>query len=279
MWHKRIFFLTVLAFSALIIASCNESEYKSQIKAALGVKYVLWPPSTSFSPFTVVRYNKLENYTTTCFQDWTTGLSKEQIDSLFKEDEIADQSIKKEAIIESKVSLSRDELGDIDAKFSDIKKIRLELKNGKEFTLKWPVAATTDSINKRVTCKNEILEYYQKDRSLRFYLLTTLYGYDLEYSFQNEKGVDLSAGISEKMKQLVIAKLAAKYGLSMSHEIKGKKVFVAFKGIEKNVIKNANGHDHIVKSWGEDNPMDMDISTKREFEPGVLIDINKLMKK
>ncbi len=225
---KSIYFCLVMS-ALFFLTGCD--EYQEQVQNKLKIKHVFSRPSTAYGPGSIVLYTKDTGYTNTCYPEWTIGKAMEDIRKTeYKEDSIADLSVKKTAELEFDIKLDANERGKIGSKYEDISKVKLTLDKGKQFELKTPIQTIYDNAKNNSSCSSNMKLRYNSNPDGKFYLVIVAYAYNMDYSVEDKAGLRIDGEIPAGVLKILSAKAGIKLEANEEFKLQGENLFIGFNG-------------------------------------------------
>lgn len=229
MVNKKSIYFCLIMSTLFFLTGCN--EYQKQVQKKLKIKHVFSRPATAYGPGSIVIYTKDTGYTNTCYPEWTIGKSMEDIRKTeYKEDSIADLSVKKTAELEFDIKLDANERGKIGSRYEDISKVKLTLDKGKQFELKTPIQTIYDNAKNNPSCSSNLKHRYNSNPDGKFYLVIVAYAYSMGYSVEDKTGLRIDGEIPADLLKILSAKAGIKLEANEKFEFQGENLFIGFNG-------------------------------------------------
>jgi len=183
----------------MLLTSCN--SYEEFVKDELRIPYVFMPPNTAWGPLTALQYRDNENFQRACLSTEVSGLSEGAIatalDKRCKSTATFGIATDKQRTFD--VEVSKKEIGNADAKYEKINKVKLNLTNGAICSL--PVDLDSVLINiSRGKCRKSLKAFIDVLPDSQLYIPLEVFRYDVTYSLFTEEGTDVTLDISDALK-------------------------------------------------------------------------------
>ncbi|MFX0196684.1 MAG: hypothetical protein ACFFCW_11210 [Candidatus Hodarchaeota archaeon] len=219
--------LLLIMLSCFFFLACRD-PYVKAVRKHMRIEHVFSRPSTAYGPGSLVMYEKKSGYTGVCLPAWIIG--EEQP----KEDDIAEFGISKEATISFKVDLNVQDRAKLGQGYSDISKVNLVLKDGKQAEIITDLKKAFDEMGKG-KCLGNYEELIKGHPKAKFYFIRVAYFYNLGVEIERENGLKVSGEIPKE----TLGVIGANIGLDIEHFLKmsisGEGLFIGFNGTPRKI--------------------------------------------
>lgn len=225
----RVSKIATLLMLSVFLWGCNGEEYEDQIND-MKIEHVYLPPTTAYYPYTLLAYTKKSGYTSACSAVYVLGKSTlDEVKSSVTSNGIAEITVAKSSVKEYEIKLDADDKGKLEAKYRDIAKIKLILKNGNQF--EFPLIHYSEAKKNIVrNCGKDIQERYKDHPDEKYFLPTVVYGYDMDYQLFSQNGTQITGEVPKEVLKVVSAKIGINVDNQQELMMKGNNMFIGFNG-------------------------------------------------
>lgn len=288
MMGNKIFFniAGIFLLCALLGCSSYTDKYRALVQKEMKIREVYNVPSSAYTPLTLLYHTNKEGYNQVCNVQQVTGISRNDfIENHTDRFSSANFGIVRNKDLQAKIKLEAVELQNlgVQAEYADVYQAILSLRNGllyqsKDVTIE---TALNNIKNPNGQCIQNLRPIVRSKPDARFYLTSTVYGYDIDYQVKNSAGVNVSATLPEAVLKVIKAELGADFKNATDAQLEGKQLFIGFNGLRQLYTPEDFSH---VSQIGYADPFarlgaEKAVSKHRnkESEPGVTLDITPIV--
>ncbi|CAA6814220.1 MAG: Unknown protein [uncultured Thiotrichaceae bacterium] len=224
----------LVAVSAVLLASCSHvgvNSYEESVKKELQVPHVYVPPNNAYHPFTLLQYKKGDGFQSLCNSSMLTGISKDQLSKRIQRSDIARMNLKKNFTSSFDVSLGKADVANVDAKYKNTKRVDAVFTDGKQISI--PGVHLSEAVRniESSACAADIRLTASEIKDSEFMIPNIVFSYNLDYRFFNEAGVDITAGMPEDLKHIILSKVGLKKSKTSEVAMAGNNLYIGFRGL------------------------------------------------
>lgn len=225
----------ILLVSIVFVSGCQHT-YESFVQKELKIPNVFIPSSDEGHPYSLFMAKEGSNFEQVCSATMLTGLSEERIKAERTISKTPATGFVRGSAANFNVDLKSNELGGLSAKYAMEYGVRLELSNGKVYSL--PDVSISEVLKNihSTTCAADVEVLRDGEKNVKLYIPMHMYSYDVTYHIYS--GSDGAAAISlpPQVEKLILAKLGVDYTGGADEVMSSKGLYVGFRG--KTVTEN-----------------------------------------
>lgn len=227
---KRFMTIAAIISVSVVLSGCP-SAYQKSINNDLKIPYVYIPPNNAYHPFTLLQYTKSGGFQQICNATTITELTEQEIESKKAENEIATLEVKKNHKAEYNINISKDEIGNANIKYTNIKKVELSFENGKQVSI--PSVHVSDAVKnvESSKCKDDIKLFASEIQNSEFFIPTVVFSYDMKYHVIDKDGIDVTAELSKELSKVVLGKIGINYEGDSDLHMSSNDLYIGFRGL------------------------------------------------
>ena len=235
---SRMLPLTALLLLTACVGTKPSVTYEQNIHENMRIPYVFVPPTNAYPPYTLLQYTKREGFQQVCQATSILNVDATQLPLLQVESNIANTEISKNFVGVYAVHLSKEEIGSATLAYGNIKEVRVSLTNGKQISMPSISIAQAFKNMQEGTCADDIRVFNDNIKGSKFYIPREVYKYTIKYTIIDQDGMNITAGLSENLQKIILAKAGITIADTEGMKIEGEELFIGFRGIPVNSNKS-----------------------------------------
>lgn len=228
----------ILLASLLLLTACSQNEptvtYEQNIHQKMRIPYVFVPPTHAYPPYSLLHYVEGQGFQQVCEASSILNIDAEELPEILVESDIANTEISRNHVGVYGVHLSKKELATANIAYGKIKEVQVTLSNGKQVSM--PSVSISDVFRNMAEgkCAQDIKIFDISIKNSKFYIPREVYQYTMQYSIMNKNGMNITAELSPNLQKIILAKAGINISDTQAMDIKGKNLFIGFRGIPIN---------------------------------------------
>ena len=230
----------VLLVGIVFVSGCQHT-YESFVRDELQIPNVFIPSSNEGHPYSLFMAKKGSNFEQVCSATKLTGLSEDRIKAARVVSDTADTTFIRESVASFDVELENNDLGGLDARYATKYGVRLDLSNGKVYSLPdISISEVLQSIHS-TTCAADVEVLREGEKDVKLYIPMHMYSYDVAYNIYSGGHAGTSIKLPPEVEKIVLAKLGVNYTGATDKTMSSKGLYVGFRGkaITENNLNSA----------------------------------------
>ena len=228
---------STIIFSIIPLLTGCSPDYVSLVKDKLHISYVLEPPSTQSSPYSLTMYTKDDQLLPIleCKASHILGTTDTDINEKLQQDNIAEAKMARSGSDSGEIKIDAKQYGNIGAKYEGTYSVELSLTNGQIFGLDLSKFNSNgdkllNQIHKDDNCWSQISFLRRYTPGAKWLLPMYVYSYDFDYKITNKNTGEIIYNPPPELAKIVLSEANLKHTSESSDAIKGGKLFVGFNG-------------------------------------------------
>lgn len=218
-----------LLVGIIFVSGCQHT-YESFIREELQIPNVFVPSSDEGHPYSLFMARKGSNFEQVCSATMLTGLSEDKIKAIRTTSITPDTGFIRGSTASFDVELKSDDIGQLNANYAAKYRVELVLANGKVYSL--PGISISEVLQKihTTTCAADVAVYRDGDESIKLYMPTHMYSYDVIYHISSGSGGSAAINLPPEVAKIILAKLGINYSSGSDKVISSEGLYVGFRG-------------------------------------------------
>lgn len=220
---------SVLLVGIIFVSACQHT-YESFIKEELQIPNVFVPSSNEGHPYSLFMAKKGSNFEQVCSATMLTGLSEDNIKNIRVTSRTPDTGFVRGSTANFDVELKSADVGGLNVNYAMKYRVELVLTDGKVYSL--PDVSISEVLQKihTTTCAADVAVYRGGDESIKFYMPTHMYSYNVVYHIFSGSGGVAAIKLPPEVEKIILAKLGISYSGGSDKAMSSEGLYVGFRG-------------------------------------------------